>query len=108
MNCAAPSPASGPSWRSHSTTRTARTGGRPRAMYSRTPCGWPGWPRVSWFWPGWANATAARPADQRVDLTGLVLAEVGRHDGSRVPVLLAGQEHCAVTGDADGLRRMLG
>jgi len=49
-----------------------------------------------------------RPADQRVDLTGLVLAEVGRHDGSRVPVLLAGQEHCVVTGDADGLRRMLG
>jgi signal transduction histidine kinase len=47
-------------------------------------------------------------ANQRVDLTGLVTAEIGRHDGSRVPVLLSGQEPCAVTGDADGLRRMLG
>jgi signal transduction histidine kinase len=94
-----------------------------------------------------------RHADLRVDLAALVGAEVSRHDGSRVPVILAsqdlaaqdqtaqdqtaydqagqdqaaqdqaaqdqagqarggqargGQEPCAVTGDADGLRRMLG
>ena len=79
-----------------------------------------------------------RQADLRVDLAALVGAEVSRHDGSRVPVVVAGQdqagqdragqdqrgqdqrgqdqggqdqagqEPCAVTGDADGLRRMLG
>jgi signal transduction histidine kinase len=49
-----------------------------------------------------------RAADRPVDLTGLAAAEVGRHEGSRVPVLLAGDEPCTVTGDADGLRRMLG
>ncbi len=95
-----------------------------------------------------------RGTDRLVDLTGLVAAEVSRHDGARVPVLLAGpepwpgpqpsaqepagpelpgpelpgpelpgpelphpegpgqegpgQEPCAVAGDADGLRRMLG
>jgi len=98
-----------------------------------------------------------RHADLRVDLAALVGAEVSRHDGSRVPVVVAGQdqagqdragqdqggpdqrgpdqrgpdqrgpdqrgpdqrgpdqggqdqggqEPCAVTGDADGLRRML-
>jgi signal transduction histidine kinase len=61
-----------------------------------------------------------RSASQQVDLTGLVAAEVARHDGARVPVLLSGPEPapgpeplpgpepCAVAGDADGLRRMLG
>ena len=74
-----------------------------------------------------------RHADLRVDLAALVGAEVSRHDGSRVPVVVASQdqtaqdqaaydqagqdqaaqdqaaqEPCAVTGDADGLRRMLG
>lgn len=50
-----------------------------------------------------------RPAaDRVVDLTGLVTAEIRRHDSSRVPVELAGAEPCAVTGDADGLRRMVG
>ena len=59
-----------------------------------------------------------RHADLRVDLAALVGVEVSRHDGSRVPVIVAGldqagqdqagQERCAVTGDADGLRRMLG
>ena len=58
-------------------------------------------------------------ADQRVDVADLVGAEVGRQEGSRVPVLLAaaagpgdgeqpGAQQCAVTGDADGLHRMLG
>ena len=89
-----------------------------------------------------------RRADLQVDLAALVGVEVSRHDGSRVPVVVAGQdqggqdqggqdqggqdqggqerggqdqggqdqggqerggqERCAVTGDADGLRRMLG
>ena len=93
-----------------------------------------------------------RAADQQVDLAALVGAEIGRHDGSRVPVILAGQDQAgrdqasrdpagrdqdqtgqdqasrdqagrdqdqtgqdqtgqepyAVTGDTDGLRRMLG
>jgi signal transduction histidine kinase len=74
-----------------------------------------------------------RHADLQVDLAALVGVEVSRHDGSRVPVVVAGQdqagqdqagqdqagqdqagqerggqERCAVTGDADGLRRMLG
>ena len=59
-----------------------------------------------------------RTADQQVDLAALVSLEVSRHDGSRVPVVLVGQEQdgqeqdgqerCAVAGDADGLRRMLG
>jgi len=55
-----------------------------------------------------------RTADQQVDLTELAAAEVSRHDGSRVPVLLSGpeplraREPCVVAGDADGLRRMLG
>jgi signal transduction histidine kinase len=54
-----------------------------------------------------------RRADLQVDLAALVGVEVSRHDGSRVPVVVGGQERggqerCAVTGDADGLRRMLG
>jgi len=69
-----------------------------------------------------------RPGHQPVDVAALAGAEVSRQDGSRVPVLLADQEQpsreqpseeqpsqdqhsqqrCAVTGDADGLRRMLG
>jgi signal transduction histidine kinase len=59
-----------------------------------------------------------RHADLQVDLAALVGVEISRHDGSRVPVVVtgqdqagqdqAGQDRCAVTGDADGLRRMLG
>jgi signal transduction histidine kinase len=79
-----------------------------------------------------------RPGHQPVDVAALAGAEVSRQDGSRVPVLLAdqeppsreppgqeqpsqeqpsqepsgqeppSQERYAVTGDADGLRRMLG
>jgi signal transduction histidine kinase len=50
-----------------------------------------------------------RPAaSQQVDLTGLATAEAGRHDGSRVPVTVSGREPCLVTGDPEGLRRMLG
>jgi signal transduction histidine kinase len=59
-----------------------------------------------------------RGADQQVDLAALVGAEISRHDGSRVPVIVAGldqagqdqtgQEPYEVTGDTDGLRRMLG
>jgi len=49
-----------------------------------------------------------RAADRSVDLTGLACAEVSRYAEARVPVQLAGAEPAAVTGDADGLRRMLG
>ena len=60
-----------------------------------------------------------RTANQQVDLADLVGAEVSRQEGSRVPVLLAApagpghaepprEEQCTVTGDADGLHRMLG
>ena len=64
-NCAARSPVSAPSWRSHSTIQRARTGGRPRAMCSRTLSGWPGWPRISWFSPGSTSTTAAAPPTSR-------------------------------------------
>jgi signal transduction histidine kinase len=48
-----------------------------------------------------------RPAPRRVDLTGLVQEEVGRYADARVPVRLAGTGPAAVTGDPDGLHRML-
>ena len=47
-------------------------------------------------------------AHQVVDLSALAAGEVSRYDDARVPVLVSGAEPCAVTGDADGLRRMLG
>src|SRR5271169_6328830 len=40
-------------------------------------------------------------------LAGLVREEVGRYAGARVPVRLAGAGPAAVTGDPDGLHRML-
>jgi signal transduction histidine kinase len=48
-----------------------------------------------------------RPPPRPVDLTGLVQEEVGRYADARVPVRLAGAGPAAVTGDPDGLRRML-
>ena len=48
-----------------------------------------------------------RPPPRRVDLTGLVQEEVGRYADARVPVRLAGAGPAAVTGDPDGLHRML-
>jgi signal transduction histidine kinase len=48
-----------------------------------------------------------RSPPRRVDLTGLVQEEVGRYADARVPVRLAGAGPAAVTGDPDGLRRML-
>jgi signal transduction histidine kinase len=48
-----------------------------------------------------------RIANQVVDLSALAAGEVRRYDDARVPVLVSGAEPCAVTGDADGLRRML-
>ena len=48
-----------------------------------------------------------RRPPRRVDLTGLVQEEVGRYADARVPVRLAGAGPAAVTGDPDGLRRML-
>jgi len=50
--------------------------------------------------------TRRRPPRQ-VDLTGLVQEEVGRYADARVPVRLAGAGPAAVTGDPDGLHRML-
>ncbi len=52
-----------------------------------------------------AGRRAARAA---VPLGALAEAEVGRYAEARVPVLLAASEPCTVTGDPDGLRRMLG
>jgi signal transduction histidine kinase len=46
-------------------------------------------------------------AGHPVDLAALARAEVGRHEGGRVPVRLSAAGPCAVTGDADGLRRVL-
>ena len=48
-----------------------------------------------------------RPAQRRVDLAALVREEVGRYADARVPVRLAGTGPAEVTGDADGLHRML-
>ncbi|MGE5133370.1 MAG: sensor histidine kinase [Gemmatimonadota bacterium] len=49
-----------------------------------------------------------RPLTGRpVDLTSLAGDEVQRHDGARVPVRLRAAQPCPVTGDADGLRRLL-
>ncbi len=48
-----------------------------------------------------------RPAQRRVDLAGLVREEVSRYADARVPVRLAGTGAAEVTGDPDGLRRML-
>jgi signal transduction histidine kinase len=42
-----------------------------------------------------------------VDLAALVREEVGRYADARVPVRLAGTGPAEVTGDADGLHRML-
>src|SRR6202021_2662696 len=59
---------------------------------------------------------ALAPPDERdtprrrpgqVDLTAVVREEVGRYADARVPVRLAGAGPAAVTGDPDGLRRML-
>jgi len=50
--------------------------------------------------------TRRRPP-RRVDLTSLVQEEVGRYADARVPVRLAGAGPAAVTGDPDGLHRML-
>ena len=61
--------------------------------------------------PGEARPGEARPgertAQRRVDLAGLVREEVGRYAEARVPVRLAGTGPAEVTGDPDGLRRML-
>jgi signal transduction histidine kinase len=61
--------------------------------------------------PGEARPDEARPdgrtARRRVDLAGLVREEVGRYAEARVPVRLAGTGPAEVTGDPDGLRRML-
>jgi signal transduction histidine kinase len=48
-----------------------------------------------------------RAPPRRVDLTGLVEQEVSRYTDTRVPVRLAGAGPAAVTGDPDGLHRML-
>jgi signal transduction histidine kinase len=48
-----------------------------------------------------------RMAHQVVELAALAAGEVSRYDDARVPVLVSGAEPCAVTGDADGLRRMV-
>jgi signal transduction histidine kinase len=48
-----------------------------------------------------------RPAQRRIDLASLVREEVGRYADARVPVRLAGTGPAEVTGDADGLHRML-
>lgn len=48
-----------------------------------------------------------RPAQRRIDLAGLVREEVGRYADARVPVRLARTGPAEVTGDADGLHRML-
>jgi signal transduction histidine kinase len=48
-----------------------------------------------------------RAAQRRVDLAGLVREEVSRYAEARVPVRLAGTGPAEVTGDPDGLRRML-
>ncbi|MBO0775176.1 MAG: HAMP domain-containing histidine kinase [Actinobacteria bacterium] len=46
-------------------------------------------------------------AGRPVDLGELAAAEVGRHDGARVPVRLRAGPACLVTGDAGSLRRLL-
>jgi len=48
-----------------------------------------------------------RAAQRRVDLAGLVREEVSRYAEARVPVRLAGTGPAEVTGNPDGLRRML-
>jgi signal transduction histidine kinase len=48
-----------------------------------------------------------RPPRRRLDLGDLAAEEVGRYTDTRVPVELAGPPSAAVTGDPDGLRRML-
>jgi signal transduction histidine kinase len=48
------------------------------------------------------------PAQQRLDLAGLAGQEVARYADARVPVRLAAGPACPLTGDPDGLRRMLG
>jgi signal transduction histidine kinase len=50
-----------------------------------------------------------RPRQAReLDLADLAASEVGRYADARVPVLLTEAETCMVTGDPEGLRRMLG
>jgi signal transduction histidine kinase len=48
-----------------------------------------------------------RPAQRQVDLASLVREEVSRYADARIPVRLAGTGPAEVTGDPDGLRRML-
>ena len=48
-----------------------------------------------------------RPPRRDVDLAGLAAEEVGRYADARVPVQLTAGRAGAVTGDPDGLRRML-
>ncbi len=51
----------------------------------------------------------SRPRQSRpVDLAGLAREEVARYAGARIPVLLTEGQPCLVSGDPDGLRRMLG
>jgi signal transduction histidine kinase len=47
------------------------------------------------------------PAGRPVDLTALVTDEVHRLTGARVPVTASVMEACMVSGDAEGLRRLL-
>ena len=49
-----------------------------------------------------------RAARQAVPLGALAEAEAGRYGEARVPVSVAASEPCTVTGDPDGLHRMLG
>jgi signal transduction histidine kinase len=50
----------------------------------------------------------SRPRPRRpVDLADLACGEVSRYAEARVPVRLTGEQPCLVSGDPDGLRRML-
>jgi signal transduction histidine kinase len=49
-----------------------------------------------------------RPPRRDLDLAGLAADEVSRYADARVPVRLADSAAAPLTGDADGLRRMLG
>jgi len=53
------------------------------------------------------RGTRPPPGRRPVDLSALAAEEAGRCAGARVPVTASTDGHCVVTGDPDGLRRLL-
>jgi signal transduction histidine kinase len=53
------------------------------------------------------RGTRPPPGRRPVDLSALAAEEAARSAGARVPVTASAGDHCVVTGDPDGLRRLL-